>query len=73
MFSNWEQCHAQVNGFKGACFKGYKSKTDAFDAFLSYDKSIPFLRESNKLMCFMDVVIVIQFIIIFILICIMDM
>ena len=33
VFSSWEACHTQVSGFKGACYKGYKSKDDAFATF----------------------------------------
>jgi viroplasmin and RNaseH domain-containing protein len=33
VFATWEGCHAQVNGFKGACYKGYKTKAEAFEAY----------------------------------------
>jgi hypothetical protein len=32
-FSTWEACHASVNCYKGACYKGYKTKEEAFAAF----------------------------------------
>jgi viroplasmin and RNaseH domain-containing protein len=32
-FSAWEACHASVNFYKGACYKGYKTKEEAFAAF----------------------------------------
>jgi hypothetical protein len=31
--STWEACHASVNCYKGACYKGYKTKEEAFAAF----------------------------------------
>ena len=35
VFSSWEECHTQVNGFKGARYKGYKSKYEAVAAYNS--------------------------------------
>ena len=33
MFSSWGDCHAQVDGFSGACYKKYRTKEEAFSAF----------------------------------------
>ena len=33
VFSSWEACHAQVDGFSGACYKKYRTKEEAFSAF----------------------------------------
>ena len=33
VYSTWEACHDQVNGFKGACYKKYKTKDEAMEAF----------------------------------------
>jgi hypothetical protein len=44
VFSSWEACHAQVNGFKGACYRGYKSKDEALAALGSDDNQIEIRR-----------------------------
>ena len=33
VFSSWRECHASVNGFKGACYKGYKAEEEALAAY----------------------------------------
>ncbi|MFS9663212.1 RNase H1/viroplasmin domain-containing protein, partial [Klebsiella pneumoniae] len=33
VYCSWEACHDQVNGFKGACYKKYKTKDEAMEAF----------------------------------------
>ena len=33
VFSSWGDCHAQVDGFSGACYKKYRTKEEAFSAF----------------------------------------
>ena len=33
VFCSWDACHAQVIGFKGACYKGFNSREEAFAAF----------------------------------------
>ena len=33
VFSTWRDCHQQVNGFKGACFKGYNTEEQAWAAY----------------------------------------
>lgn len=33
VFDSWDSCHAQVHGFKGACYKSYSSKDEAVTAF----------------------------------------
>ena len=32
LFYCWEDCHAQINGFSGACYKRYNSKEEAITA-----------------------------------------
>jgi hypothetical protein len=61
-----------VNGYKGACYKGYKSKDDAFAAFYC-DEKMEFsrgVRHPTKSSFWKDVIILAQALIIFILICI---
>jgi viroplasmin and RNaseH domain-containing protein len=73
VFSTWEACHAQVNGFKGACYKGYKSKDEALVAFSSNDSKLDITKpdcHSTVVMAWKDVVIAVQAVIIFLLICI---
>ena len=67
MFSSWEACHAQVNGYKGACYRRYKCKTDACDAFLSYENKFSMV-DTKKCWSWKDVVILVQFLVIFLLI-----
>ena len=31
IYTNWEDCKAQVTGYKGAVFKGFEEKKDAED------------------------------------------
>jgi viroplasmin and RNaseH domain-containing protein len=33
VFSTWDACHDQVIGFKGACYKKYKTREEAVAAF----------------------------------------
>ena len=33
VYSNWHDAHAEVDQFKGACHKSYKSKQEAYVAF----------------------------------------
>ena len=33
VFSSWQVCHAQVDGFSGACYKKYRTREEAFSAF----------------------------------------
>ena len=33
VYSNWHDAHAEVDQFKGACHKSYKSKQEAYAAF----------------------------------------
>lgn len=33
VFSTWDACHAQVDGFRGACYKKYKTREEAVAAF----------------------------------------
>jgi hypothetical protein len=73
VFSSWEACHAQVNGFKGACYRGYKSKDEALAALGSDDNQIEIRRvdgHPNNRVSWKDVIILVQGVIIFILICI---
>ena len=70
VFSSWEACHAQVNGYKGACYKGYKSKAQAFEAFYCHQGKVEFSRvdnHSNKRVVWKDVLIFVQAVIIILL------
>jgi viroplasmin and RNaseH domain-containing protein len=61
-----------VNGYKGACYRGYKSKDDIFAAFYC-DEKMEFSRavsHPTKSSSWKDVIILAQALIIFILICI---
>jgi viroplasmin and RNaseH domain-containing protein len=33
VFSSWRECHASVNGFKGAYYKGYKTEEEALATY----------------------------------------
>jgi viroplasmin and RNaseH domain-containing protein len=73
VFSTWEACHAQVNDFKGACYKGYKSKDEALVAFSSNDSKLDITKHdchSTVVMAWKDIIIAVQAVIIFLLICI---
>jgi ribonuclease HI len=35
VFSSWRECHSSVNGFKGACSKGYQTEGEARAAYHS--------------------------------------
>ena len=39
VFSSWEDCKAQTNGFDGAVFKSFESKVQAEEAFHSSSSS----------------------------------
>ena len=70
VFATWEECHAQVQGFKGNCYQGYKTKPDAFEAYhkhagdqgLSNDapECTTIIKEKRSTSC-KDVIIIIQF------------
>jgi hypothetical protein len=62
-----------VNGFKGAFYKGYKSKDEALVAFSFNDSKLDITKldcHSTVVMAWKNVVIAVQAIIIFLLICI---
>ena len=70
VFSSWEAYHAQVNGYKGACYRAYKCKDDAFAAFCGENK-LEFSRVVShpaNSVSWKDVTIVAQALIILILI-----
>jgi len=46
LFTTWDDCKKQVNGFKGARFKGFHSKDDA-EKFISSNGSIKAIVESK--------------------------
>ena len=73
VFSSWEECHAQVNGFKEACYKGYKSKHEAVAAYNSQviQAELKLANLENKKCDFMckDVIILVLVVIIIILLC----
>jgi viroplasmin and RNaseH domain-containing protein len=33
VYSNWDDAHTQVNGYKGCCHKKFKTREEAFEAF----------------------------------------
>lgn len=74
VFFSWEECHAQVNGFKGACYKGYKSRHEAVAAYNSQliQAEIKMAKFENKNKCYFtckDVIILVLVVIIIILLC----
>jgi viroplasmin and RNaseH domain-containing protein len=40
MYSSWDKPHAQVDGFKGACYKKFKSREKAFQAFYGHGEPV---------------------------------
>jgi viroplasmin and RNaseH domain-containing protein len=70
LFFSLEACHAQVNGFKGACYKGYKSKDEALATLSSDEQKIEIKRAGGHPLAWKDVIILVEGVIIFILICI---
>jgi hypothetical protein len=38
VYASWDIAHAQVDGFKGACYKKFKSKEEADQAFYDHGK-----------------------------------
>ena len=74
VFSSWEECHAQVNGFKGACYKGYKSKHEAVAAYNNqiFQAELKLANFENKKKCDFtckDAIILVLVVIIIILLC----
>jgi viroplasmin and RNaseH domain-containing protein len=33
VYTNWDDAHAQVNGYKGCCHKKFKTREETFEAF----------------------------------------
>lgn len=48
VFSSWKECHAQVIGYKGACYQGYKSRDDAFHAFYGHENKLAVAMPDNS-------------------------
>ena len=46
VFSSWEDCKAQTNGFDGAVFKSFESKALAEQAF--HDSSSHYIGKNKK-------------------------
>jgi ribonuclease HI len=74
VFSTWKECHDQVSGYPGACFKGYRSRDEAEEAFQHvHNKSDFKIREEPikriKIFTFSikDVIILVQSLIILLL------
>jgi viroplasmin and RNaseH domain-containing protein len=63
-----EAYHAQVNGFKGACYKGYKSTEEAMAALSSDENKIEVNKAPAQPMALKDVIILVQAIIFLLLI-----
>ena len=36
LYSSWDKAHAQVDGFKGACYQKFKSREEAFQTFYGH-------------------------------------
>jgi hypothetical protein len=70
LFSTWEAYHAQVNCFKGACYRGYMTKEEAMAALSLDDKKIEIKTGHGHPMPLKDVIILVHTVIILILICI---
>jgi viroplasmin and RNaseH domain-containing protein len=68
LFSSWEACHAQVNGFKGACYKGYKYKEEAMTTLSPDEKKIEVNKVLAQPMMLKDVIILVLVVIILLLI-----
>jgi viroplasmin and RNaseH domain-containing protein len=68
LFSSWEACHAQVNGFKGACYKGYKYKEEAMTTLSPDEKKIEVNKVPAQPMMLKDVIILVLVVIILLLI-----
>ncbi|XP_073283023.1 uncharacterized protein [Primulina huaijiensis] len=47
VYERWEETQAQVNGFRGACYKGYRNKEEALRAFDEYMKK-PFVAAGSS-------------------------
>ncbi|TVU23532.1 hypothetical protein EJB05_25906, partial [Eragrostis curvula] len=54
VFSDWDDCHAQVDGFKGACFKKYRTRAQALAAFKHDDQSDYKFIEKKKMLSWKD-------------------
>ena len=65
VFCSWDACHAQVIGFKGACYKGFKSREEAFASFYGDEK-----KSATKLIRFTikDAIILFQSVVILVLV-----
>jgi viroplasmin and RNaseH domain-containing protein len=70
LFSTWEVCHAHVNGFKGACYRGYETKEEAMTSLSLDDKKMEIKTTHGHPMPLKDVIILVQNVIVLILICI---
>jgi viroplasmin and RNaseH domain-containing protein len=72
VYSNWDDAHAQVNGYSGACHKKFKCKEEAFEAFYGSHKEVkPVALDVKKHCCCVvhRVIIIFQFLIIVALVC----
>ncbi|XP_073032319.1 uncharacterized protein [Primulina eburnea] len=47
VYERWEEAQAQVNGFRGACYKGYSNKEKALRAFDEHMKK-PFVAAGSS-------------------------
>ena len=74
----WKECHASVNGFKGACYKGYKTEEESLAAYHNQkgaqgpvDQVPVDCKDIKKLdktiFSTKDIIIIVQFIIILVL------
>jgi viroplasmin and RNaseH domain-containing protein len=47
IFTTWKQCHSQINGFKGACYKAYNTFGEAKQAFANSMESSGLVKEGS--------------------------
>lgn len=40
VYNSWAKAHDQVHGFKGNCYKKYRSRQAADEAFLAYEQAV---------------------------------
>jgi viroplasmin and RNaseH domain-containing protein len=78
VYSNWDDAHAQVNGYKGCCHKKFKTREEAFEAFYgghynevkSIQPEMVVVDVKKQCGCHVHrVVIMVQFLIILVLVC----
>ena len=68
VFPTWDACHAQVDGFRGACYKKFKTREEAVKAFYGeIDQSktnVVFVEPKSRIN--KDLLLALQLVVIFI-------